>query len=126
MYLAKLRRMYWASSVRPVHKSESLERDHGVAAPVREPVITGDDRAHFIADTVRLHRVADAADGSDNELICREDKFRGQSGARALRRERNRRRRRSASAANASSGASAFTSLPVFGGDDQRSRCRVV
>ena len=48
---------------------EPFEADHGVAAPIREPVVAGDHRAHFIAHRPGARRFFDAAGGSDDELI---------------------------------------------------------
>ena len=50
-------------------QAQALERDHGVAAPVREPVIPGDDRAQLVAAHACAHGVPRAADGSDHELV---------------------------------------------------------
>src|SRR5215211_6200258 len=43
---------------------------HRIAAPIREPVITGYDRANFITGGARAHGVLDATCGRDDELVC--------------------------------------------------------
>src|ERR1043166_8720725 len=40
-------------SMPPGHQRESFEADHGVAAPVGEPVVAGDDRADLVASGAR-------------------------------------------------------------------------
>ena len=40
---------------------QALEADHRVAAPVGEPVVAGDHRAHLVAGGARAGRVLDAA-----------------------------------------------------------------
>ena len=41
--------------VRPGAQRQALERDHRVAAPVREPVVAGDHRPRFVAGGARAH-----------------------------------------------------------------------
>ena len=48
---------------------EPFEADHRVAAPIREPVITGDHRAFFVAASAHARRIGCAADRRDDELI---------------------------------------------------------
>ena len=64
---------------------EAFERDHRVAAPVREPVITGDHGADLIADAVGLDGVRGAADGRNEELVGGENELGGDPGASLFR-----------------------------------------
>ena len=57
MYLAKATKDVLGFQGAAGCESQAFERDHGVAAPVREPVITGDHCAHFIANAVGLDRI---------------------------------------------------------------------
>ncbi len=50
-------------------QGEALQRDHRVAAPIREPVVPGDHGAHVVADGAGARDVLDAARGRDDELV---------------------------------------------------------
>ena len=51
------------------HERQPFKADHGVTAPVGEPVVAGDNRAHFVAERVRARRFLGAAGRRDDELI---------------------------------------------------------
>ena len=51
-------------------KREPFETDHGVAAPVREPVIAGIHAAQLRALCLRQHAFLQSAAGQHDELIC--------------------------------------------------------
>ena len=55
---------------------QAFQADHGVAAPVGEPVVAGDDRADLVAGGARAGRILDAAGRRDEELIGRQHKAR--------------------------------------------------
>ena len=61
---------------------QAFETDHRVAAPIGEPMIAGDDGAHFIAGGVRARRFLGAAGGRDDKLVRRENQFRRDAFAR--------------------------------------------
>ena len=65
---------------------EALERDHRVAAPVGEPVVPRDDRAHLVAGGVRACGVGDASRRRDHELVGGEHELGGHAGACSRRR----------------------------------------
>ncbi len=48
---------------------EPFEADHRVSAPIREPVVTGDHRALFVAASAHARRLGRAADRRHDELI---------------------------------------------------------
>ena len=50
-------------------EGQPFEADHGVAAPVGEPVVAGDHGAHLFAGGVGPGGVRDAAVGDDQELV---------------------------------------------------------
>src|ERR1043165_4664247 len=56
-------------------EGDTFQTYHRVAAPVCEPVVAGDDRAHFLAGGVRARGILLAARGRDDELIRREREF---------------------------------------------------
>ena len=56
---------------------QPLETDHRVTAPIGEPVIAGDDGAQVVPDRGRAHRIVQAPDRFDHELIGREHQLRG-------------------------------------------------
>jgi len=60
---------------------EPLQRDHGVAAPVREPVVAGDDGPDLVAGGLGARQVLDATGGGDDELVGGEDELGGGAGA---------------------------------------------
>jgi len=64
-------------SVAPGDQSESFETDHGIAAPIIEPVVAGDDSAHFVASGVGPGHILDAPSRCDEALISSQDEFRG-------------------------------------------------
>ena len=61
--------MYPASACRPVVSVRPFEADHGVAAPVGEPVIAGDHGADFIAGGMGAGGILDSTRGYDQELV---------------------------------------------------------
>ena len=67
---------------------QAFETDHRVAAPIGEPMITGDDGAHFIAGGVGARRFLGAAGRRDDKLIARENQFGGDAFARFAARPR--------------------------------------
>src|SRR5271157_3055587 len=56
-------------------QGQALEADHGVAAPVGEPVIAGDHGADLLADGMRAGGILDSTRGNDQELIGGQDKL---------------------------------------------------
>ena len=50
-------------------KGQSLEADHGVAAPIGEPVVAGDHAANFVAGRARPGAIFRAAHRHEDELI---------------------------------------------------------
>ena len=100
---------------------QPFEADHRVAAPVGEPVIAGDDRAHLVAGRAGARRLLDSAGRRDDELIGRQHQLRGHAGRR-----RPLRRWRSAACAAAArrSAAPPGSSAPIVSHDsvdaDQR------
>ncbi len=62
---------------------QPFEADHRVAAPVGEPVVAGDHRAHFVAHRAGARRLLDAPGGRDDELIGGQDQLRGHPRAAA-------------------------------------------
>ena len=54
---------------------QSFEADHGVAAPVGEPVVAGDDGADFVARGLGPGGVLLPAVGRDQELVGGQDKL---------------------------------------------------
>ena len=63
-------------------EGQPLQADHGVAAPVGEPVVAGDDGAHLVAGRAGAGRLLDAAGRRDDELVGRQHQLAGQAGAR--------------------------------------------
>ena len=63
--------------VPPGRQGQPFEADHGVAAPVGEPVVAGDDGADLLARGMRPSRVHDAPDRGDQELVGRQDQLGG-------------------------------------------------
>ena len=61
---------------------QPFEADHRVAAPVGEPVIAGDHRAHFFARGPGARRFFGASGRRDDELIRREHQLRDQRARR--------------------------------------------
>ena len=55
----------------------ALEADHGVAAPIGEPGISGDDRARLVAFGSKTGFVPGARVGRDDELVGGEDELGG-------------------------------------------------
>ena len=55
---------------------QTFQADHRVASPICEPVIPGDDGAHFVAGGVRAGRLLEAACGRNDKLVGRENQFR--------------------------------------------------
>ncbi len=60
-------------------ESQPLEADHRVAAPVREPVIAGDDGTDLVAECVRPRRLLGSSRRRDDELIRRQHELRRES-----------------------------------------------
>src|SRR5881394_603888 len=52
------------------NESESFQRDHGIASPIGEPVITGDDCSHFIARRVSASSFFRATSRRDDKLVA--------------------------------------------------------
>ena len=50
-------------------QGQAFQADHGVAAPVGEPMIAGDDGADFVAGGLHAGGVLDAARRRDDELV---------------------------------------------------------
>src|SRR5439155_18127215 len=50
-------------------KSQPFEADHGIAPPICEPMVAGDDCAHFVPRGARAGGVSDAPGWSNDELI---------------------------------------------------------
>ena len=48
---------------------EPFQADHRVASPIREPVVSGDDRSGFIAGRLRKGMFLQAASGKHDELV---------------------------------------------------------
>src|SRR5262249_18414483 len=67
------------------YESQPFKADHRVAAPVREPVIAGKDRALFVAIGVRPRGILKAAGRMDNELIGCKYKIRAEGRERLVR-----------------------------------------
>ena len=70
-----------------MHKRQPFKTDHGVAAPVGEPVIAGDDGANVFAGGLCKDALFRTAAGQDDELIGGQHQLRGEpvrarSGAR--------------------------------------------
>ncbi len=64
------------------HQRQPFEANHGVAAPVGEPVIAGDDGARLVAGRLRPRRLLDTAGRRDEKLIGRQRPFAAGSGSR--------------------------------------------
>src|SRR5271166_1347090 len=56
-------------------QGQALEADHGVAAPVGEPVIAGDHGADFLAGGMRAGGILDSTRGYNQELVRGQDKL---------------------------------------------------
>ena len=56
-------------------QGQALEADHGVAAPVGEPVIAGDHGADLLAGGMRAGGILDSTRGYDQELIGGQDEL---------------------------------------------------
>ena len=66
---ANVRRIQRASRCRPVVRVKPFQADHGVAAPIGEPVVAGDHGANLVALGVRPRRIRHAADRRNQELV---------------------------------------------------------
>ncbi len=71
-------------AVTPGDQGEPFERDHGVAPPVGEPVVSGDDGLDLVARGMGAGDVLDAAGRRDDELVGGEDELGGGAGVRLL------------------------------------------
>src|ERR1700760_1421350 len=58
-------------------KSQTFQRNHGVAAPIGEPRIARDDGANLVASSASADRIVFPAFGNDYELIGGKHEFRG-------------------------------------------------
>ncbi len=109
-----------ASRCRPGAQREPLQGDHRVPAPVREPVVAGDDAARVLARLERAQASSAGAHRVDDELVRRQHQPRRHSRARLLGRPAP------AAAARARSSSAqrllrvALQHVPVLGGDAQR------
>ena len=101
---------------------EAFQADHGVAAPVGEPVVARDDAADLVALRPGARRVLDAAGRRDEEMIGRERQF----GAGAFPRLGRRGRQQQAAAVELRAigplRRQCQDRLPGFGRGDQRGR----
>src|SRR5262249_39790365 len=61
-------------------ESEAFQTDHRVAAPIREPMISGNYCSHIITRGVSSSSISDTHFGCDQELICSKDQFCGPTG----------------------------------------------
>src|SRR5262249_21417268 len=55
----------------------SFQADHGVAAPIGEPMVAGNHGAHFFSSRPGAKAVVDAPCGNDEKLIGSQNKFGG-------------------------------------------------
>ena len=104
---------------------QPFEADHRVAAPVGEPVVAGDDGAHFVAGRAGARRFLDATCRRDDELVGGQHQLR-RNPVRAARAAPMaiRRVRRCSSACGSSDGVERADRLPRLGRRDQRARAR--
>src|SRR5207244_9124789 len=66
----------------PGNEGETFERNHGIASPIGEPVVTGDYRSHFIAGGMRASGFFGATSRGDNELVAGKNELGRKSTAR--------------------------------------------
>src|SRR5207237_8450717 len=64
------------------NECESLQRNHGIASPIGEPVIAGDYGSHFIAGGVCASGFFRPTSWGDNELVARKNELGRKSAAR--------------------------------------------
>ena len=80
----------------PGGQGQALEADHGVAAPVGEPVVAGDHGERLIAGGMGARGILAASRRRDQKLVGGKHQFRQDTTARAARAfcDQTRRRRR--------------------------------
>jgi len=57
------------------HQRESFQADHGIATPVREPGVPGNNGPDFIAGGAHAYDVLHSANGRNEKLISGEHQF---------------------------------------------------
>ena len=81
------------------HEREAFQTDHGVAAPIGEPMITGDDGADFVAGGVGARRFLESAGRRDDKLVAAKTNSAATPSRASASRSASRRARRSRSEA---------------------------
>jgi hypothetical protein len=56
-------------------ESETLQRDHCVAAPIGEPMVAGNDTAHLVSDSMGANLVYSTTDWGNEELVSGKHEF---------------------------------------------------
>src|SRR5262245_17899319 len=63
-------------------EGKALQADHGIAAPIGEPVVPSNHCTYLVTGGMRPHGVSEATSRSNHELVCGQEQFCSKASAR--------------------------------------------